>query len=69
MGFYLKMIVERVYSALTNVHTLQNVLGNKYVKNMIKDHKSLLRLPRKKEPRRQKLIYVIKEKEKRKSRG
>ena len=69
MGFYLKMILERVDSTLTNVHTLQNVLGNKYVENMTKDPKSLLRLAKKKEPRRQKLIYVIKEKEKRKSRG
>ena len=69
MGFYLKMILERVGSALTNVHTLQNVLGNKYVENMTKDPKSLLRLAKKKEPRRQKLIYAIKEKEKKKSRG
>ena len=69
MGFYLKMIVERVDSALTNVHTLQNVLGYKYVKNTTKDPRSLLRLAKKKEPRRPKLIYVIKEKEKRKSRG
>ena len=53
---------------LTKVHTLQNVLGNKYVENMTKDPKSLLRLAKKKEPRRQKLIYVIIEKEKKKKR-
>ena len=69
MGFYLKMIMVGIEGALTNVHTLQNVLGNKYVKKVIKDPKRLLRLAKKKEPRRQKLIYVIKEKEKKKSRG
>ena len=69
MGFYLKMIMAGVESALTNIHTLQNVLGNRYVKKVMKDPKRLLRLAKKKEPRRQKVIYVSKEKEKKKSRG
>ena len=68
MGFYLKMILERVDSTLTNVHTLQNVLGNKYVKKVIKDPKALWRLAKKKEPKRQKVIDASKKKEKKKTR-
>ena len=42
MGFYLKMIMEKVESAQANVETVQNVLGNKD--------------PKRKEPKRQTVI-------------
>ena len=68
MGYYLKMIMEKVESAQANVETLQNVLGNKYVQKVIKDPKAIWRLAKKKEPKRQKVIDASKKKGKKKTR-
>ena len=44
MGHYLKMIMKRAEDAQANIETLHNVLGNKYVKKMLKDPKTLWHL-------------------------
>ena len=44
MGHYLKMIMKRTEDAQANIETLHNVLGNKYVKKMLKDPKTLWHL-------------------------
>ena len=52
MGHYLKMIMKRAEDAQANIETLHNVLGNKYVKKMLKDPKTFWHLAKNEQSRK-----------------